>query len=115
MALAVYRQLLRSTRIAFNGDTRMLLSARKLAREGFEANRSLSNPEEIQNAIQHAKDVGIILKQNVVQGKYDEANQRYKLNIHEHIERGDNETIKNPPPIIRGRNTLKNAKVGSLS
>jgi hypothetical protein len=61
------------------------------------------------------KDVGTVLQQNVVQGKYDEDKQRYKLNIHEHTERGDNDSIKVPPPNITGkRNTLANAKVGRL-
>lgn len=92
-----------------------LLASRKAARDGFETNRTLSKPDEIQNAIQHAKDVGIILQQNVVQGKFDEGKGRYKLNIHEHTERGDNDSIKAPPPIIKGkRNTLANAKVSTL-
>jgi complex III assembly factor LYRM7 len=59
--------------------------------------------------------VGTILQQNVVQGRFNEEKQRYKLNIHEHTERGDNDSIKAPPPVIEGRNTLRNAKVGRLS
>ena len=34
-----------------------------------------------------------ILKENVVQGRKTEGD-KYKLNIHEHTERGDNATIK---------------------
>jgi complex III assembly factor LYRM7 len=78
-------------------------------------NRALSSQKEIDDAIQHARDVGTIIRENVVQGKYDEGKERYKLNIHEHTERGDNDTIKAPPPVIKGRNTLRNAKVGRLS
>jgi len=112
MALSIYRQLLRSTRIAFQGDIPTLTAARRAAREGFESNRDTSDPTE---ALQHAKDVAMILRQNIVQGKFDESKDRYKLNIHEEIERGDNESIKNPPPIIRGkRNTLKGVKASTL-
>lgn len=78
-------------------------------------NRSLSDPKQVEEAITHARDVGTILQQNIVQGKFDEDKQRYKLNIHEHTERGDNDSIKAPPPMITGkRNTLKNAKVSTL-
>jgi len=115
MALAAYRHILRSARIAFGGDIPTLTAARKAARDQFNDKRSLTSQEEIDNAVQHARDVGTILQQNVVQGKYDEKKERYKLNIHEHTERGDNDTIKAPPPNVTGkRNTLKNAKVGRL-
>jgi complex III assembly factor LYRM7 len=133
MALAAYRHILRSARIAFQGttsdprtkqieaniltspgDPTRLTAAKAAARSGFLSNRSLTDQKEIEDSIQHARDVGTILQQNVVQGQYNEAKERYKLKIHEKIERGDNETIKAPPPLIRGRNTLKNAKVSTL-
>ncbi|KAF1982299.1 hypothetical protein K402DRAFT_438651 [Aulographum hederae CBS 113979] len=96
MALPAYRHLLRSARIAFQGDTIRLSAALSQARAGFEMNRNLpsSSPEAAQQ-ITHAEDVARILRENLVQGQaMDEAGDRYKLNIHEHTERGDNETIK---------------------
>jgi len=96
MALAAYRHLLRSARIAFQGDLPLLTAARHEARAGFLKNASLS-PEDpaLAPAIAHAEDVANILRQNVVQGKH-EGDDMYKLRIHEHTERGDNDTIKMP-------------------
>jgi len=82
-------------RIAFHGDTPMLLAARNHARHGFDENRQLSEDTKIVDAIKYAQEVAKILRENVVQGMSNEGeNGRYKLNIHEHTERGDNDSIK---------------------
>ncbi|KAI9781249.1 MAG: Mitochondrial zinc maintenance protein 1, mitochondrial [Peltula sp. TS41687] len=96
MALAAYRHLLRATAIAFQGDMRMLEAARREARKQFDQNRNLSSDsEEVTKAIGHAEDTARILKHNLAQGRQAErGTQRYKLRIHEHIERGDNDGLK---------------------
>ncbi|KAI4249145.1 MAG: hypothetical protein L6R40_000603 [Gallowayella cf. fulva] len=72
MALSAYRNLLRSAKIAFQGDTRVLTSALVTARSNFESSRSLPpNSSEAQAAIAHAEDVAGILRKNVVQGRGD--------------------------------------------
>ncbi|KAF2431211.1 hypothetical protein EJ08DRAFT_632506 [Tothia fuscella] len=94
MALAAYRHLLRSARIAFQGDLPTLTAARQSARDNFEQNRNLE-PEASQTSIKHAEDVAKILLENVVQGmKVEGEESRFKLRIHEHTERGDNDSIK---------------------
>ncbi|KAF2687340.1 mitochondrial zinc maintenance protein 1, mitochondrial [Lentithecium fluviatile CBS 122367] len=94
MALAAYRHLLRSTRIAFQGDIPTLLAARHEARKNFEYNRGLATgSDELSQQITHAEEVANFLRENVVQGQPDETG-KYKLRIHEHTERGDNEDIK---------------------
>jgi len=98
MALAAYRHVLRATRIAFNGDARLLLSARHQARSSFAVNSALlpSSPEAT-SQIAHAEDVATILRQNVVQGQKvggGGPGEKYQLRIHEETERGDNESIK---------------------
>ncbi|KAI9046960.1 hypothetical protein LZ554_009035 [Drepanopeziza brunnea f. sp. 'monogermtubi'] len=95
MALPAYRSLLRSARLAFAGDAPLLKAARQEAHHAFRKNAALS-PEDplLAPAIAHANDVAKILRENVVQGKLE--NDRYKLRIHEHTERGDNDTIKMP-------------------
>jgi len=105
MALSAYRQLLRSTRLAFEGDIPRLLAARSAAREIFEANRGLSrNDTEAVKQIQHAEGVAQVLRENVVQGKaVDSDTSRYKLRIHEHTERGDNESLKMEGSTITGK------------
>ncbi|PFH61613.1 hypothetical protein XA68_16874 [Ophiocordyceps unilateralis] len=51
---------------------------------------------EAQAAIKHGKDIARFLRTNVVQGWRDgPEDNTYKLRIHEHTERGDNESIGN--------------------
>ncbi|KAI4123846.1 MAG: hypothetical protein LQ347_005992 [Umbilicaria vellea] len=96
MALAAYRHVLRSTRIAFQEDIRLLAAARHEARKNFDTNRSLSSSSaQAAAGIAHAEDVARILRQNVVQGeRVEEAGEKYQLRIHEETERGDNDTVK---------------------
>ncbi|KAK3943119.1 zinc maintenance protein [Diplogelasinospora grovesii] len=93
MALAAYRHLMRAARIAFEGDAPILDAARQQIRQGFREKATLppSDPS-IQPAVQHAEELATFLKSNVVQGRKE--GDMYKLRIHEHTERGDNDTIK---------------------
>ncbi|KAF2262457.1 mitochondrial zinc maintenance protein 1, mitochondrial [Lojkania enalia] len=107
MALAAYRHVLRSTRIAFQGDFNTLIAARYQARKNFEENRELpTGSEELSKQIIHAEEVAKFLRENLVQGQArDNEPGSYKLRIHEHTERGNNEDIK------KGKgNTLTGAK-----
>lgn len=98
MALYAYRDLLRSARIAFQGDARLLTGARSQARASYENNRQLRpSSDEAAVAIKHANDVAKLLRENVVQGMQVEGSseqERYQLRIHEYTERGDNDSIK---------------------
>ncbi|ETS84420.1 Mitochondrial zinc maintenance protein 1 [Pestalotiopsis fici W106-1] len=92
-AIAAYRHLLRAARIAFQGDQPILNAARAQIRTGFRENASLDpKSPEIDGHIKHAEDVATILRENVVQGR--RSGDKYKLRIHEHTERGDNDTVK---------------------
>lgn len=53
----------------------------------------MNSPEKLTEALNHAKAVTKILRENVVQGT-QVREDTYKLNIHEHTERGDNATAK---------------------
>lgn len=95
------------------GDTRMLDAAKQSIRKGFRDKASLpASDPTIQPAIQHAQAVASFLKANLVQGKRDGTTYSkqpgivgadkilanpvifLELRIHEHTERGDNESIK---------------------
>ncbi|BDD63882.1 Mitochondrial zinc maintenance protein 1, mitochondrial [Monascus purpureus] len=93
-ARSAYRQLLRATRLAFKDDTRVLLAARQQARQNFDQNRreGVDTPMKIN----HAVEVANILRHNIVQGVREADNEeaRWKLRIHNEIERGDNDTVK---------------------
>ncbi|KAG9229186.1 putative mitochondrial zinc maintenance protein 1, mitochondrial [Amylocarpus encephaloides] len=96
MALAAYRHLLRSARIAFHGDSNLLNAARYEARKAFDTNSHLAPTDPtVAPAITHANEVAKILLENIVQGKHV-GDDKYKLRIHDQTERGDNDTIKMP-------------------
>lgn len=97
MALAAYRHLLRSTRIAFEGDYHLLHAARRQARDSFNNLRSLNaSSEAAATGIVHAEEVAKLLRHNIVQAKKVEGKEAYQLRIHEDTERGENDTVKTP-------------------
>ncbi|EPQ66011.1 Bgt-3467 [Blumeria graminis f. sp. tritici] len=70
MALAAYRQLLRSIRIAFQDDITLLQASRMKARAEFDEKINLSIASPLYStAITHALDVSRVLRENVVQGR----------------------------------------------
>lgn len=106
------------------GDTPILTAAKAQIRNEFSQNSNLSDTQSVQEAVQKAEDVARILRENIVQGKkQDGVENTYgtraqptwpcrlqttpsctfaaandtltELRIHEHTERGDNESIKN--------------------
>ncbi|KAG5939253.1 hypothetical protein E4U53_007846 [Claviceps sorghi] len=103
MALAAYRNLMRAASIAFQGDAPVLAAAQDQIRKGFRRQASLAPGEPTtQDAIQHAQEVAQFLRANVVQGeRVDGENSKYRLRIHEHTERGDNDSIK-----VAGQGTI---------
>ncbi|KAH0365761.1 hypothetical protein KCU65_g5830, partial [Aureobasidium melanogenum] len=96
VVLSTYRNLLRATRIAFQGDDSTLYNSRRFARDSFDQNRGIkAGSIEAEKAVEHAQGVAQILRENVVQGATDkEESDTYKLRIHDQTERGDNETVK---------------------
>ncbi|KAH0155262.1 hypothetical protein KCU67_g8781, partial [Aureobasidium melanogenum] len=96
VVLSTYRNLLRATRIAFQGDDSTLYNSRRFARDSFDQNRSIkAGSIEAEEAVEHAQGVAQILRENVVQGATDkEESETYKLRIHDHTEKGDNESVK---------------------
>lgn len=96
MALVAYRHLLRSARVAFQDDLRLLHAAQTQAREAFRSKASLPfDDPAVRAAIEHAESVAKILRENIVQGK-NVGDNKYKLRIHDKTERGDNDTVKMP-------------------
>lgn len=70
MALPAYRSLFRATRLAFQGDERMLTAARTQIRANFREKAALpASDPAIPDAIKHAEAVAAFLRANVVQGK----------------------------------------------
>lgn len=75
---SVYRELFRATRVAFGEDLRMLTAARSQITQGFRQDQTAQlSEDELQQKLQHAKDVGLFLRRNIVQGKKNEENDAY--------------------------------------
>ncbi|KAF9888909.1 Mitochondrial zinc maintenance protein 1, mitochondrial [Aspergillus nanangensis] len=93
-ARSAYRQILRSTRVAFRDDIRVLIAARQEARREFDNHKRQGIDTPMQ--INHAIEVATILRHNIVQGVKESKDDaaRWELRIHEEIERGDNDSIK---------------------
>lgn len=77
MALQAYRNLLRASRLTFQGDERLLLNARNQIRLGFREKAGLSPSDPaVAPAVQQAEEIAQFLRQNVVQGR-DEGEGRF--------------------------------------
>lgn len=92
----------------------MLHAARIQARDGFNNLRSAkADSVEVVKGIAHAEEVAKLLRHNIVQGQKVEGKEALRefcftgygncadhlsleLRIHPDIERGDNDTVKNP-------------------
>jgi len=94
-ALATYRHLLRATKIAFAEDIPILRASRAHARTEFRKGKTLApGSTEAAQGIEHAQGVTQILRENLVQGT-NVGGDKWKLNIHEHTQRLDNDTAGN--------------------
>ena len=78
MALNAYRHVLKSARLAFEGDQHLFAAAQMQARTAFKSNAGLDpNDSLAKKAVIHAEEVAAILRQNIVQGKKEEGSERY--------------------------------------
>ncbi|KAK6357822.1 Mitochondrial zinc maintenance protein 1, mitochondrial [Orbilia blumenaviensis] len=99
-ALHAYRALLRASQVAFQGDSRLLLVSHREIRTQFERNLDGNSAGEKDEKIKHAFEVAKFLKQNVVQAEKVDGEEKFKLQLRDETERGDNESIKTP---LKGR------------
>ncbi|ODV58230.1 Mzm1p [Ascoidea rubescens DSM 1968] len=103
-SLNAYRNALRATRIAFNQDTATLAASREQIRNGF---RNPDTSKAVEERIKHIEEISRFLRRNVVQGKLEDpenAPTKYKLNIHEETELGDNDSVKKAKKILMDKN-----------
>ncbi|KHN94427.1 mitochondrial complex I protein Fmp36 [Metarhizium album ARSEF 1941] len=117
MALVAYRNLMRAARIAFEGDAPILAAAQQQIRDVFRQRSSLdSSDPSTREDIQRAQEIADFLKANVVQGKRMEGGDNmYRLRIHEHTERGDNDSIKTAGSgVVGGGCCGESRKIGRL-
>lgn len=88
-----------------------LTASRKFARDSYDISKTLEpGTVEVDDAVKHVQSVTKILRENVVQGKHKGGDdQHYKLNIHEHTERGDNATAKKMQGSVKSFKEIKDS------
>ncbi|PPR00051.1 hypothetical protein CVT24_009007 [Panaeolus cyanescens] len=99
---AAYRDVLRAASITFSGDPPVLQAFKSKIRSDITQNLP-SNPEAVQERITFVREVADVLRKNIVQGTKVTENEAgeglYRIRMTKDTELGDNESIKNPPPI----------------
>ncbi|CAK9437754.1 uncharacterized protein LODBEIA_P21320 [Lodderomyces beijingensis] len=93
-AKAAYKNALKSIHFVFKNDIPVQQAAKSQVKSEMMAKSQLSDPHEIQEAVEKLNAVSKFLVQNLVQGEL-QSNGRYFLNFHDQTELGDNESIKN--------------------
>ncbi|KAI0050049.1 hypothetical protein FA95DRAFT_1537130 [Auriscalpium vulgare] len=105
---SVYRDLWRAAGTTFTGDDELIcaLAFRKKMRTDAENQRAVINEEVYQENLKHGREIAEFLRKNLVQAQRVASQQQakgvetYKIRITEHSELGDNDTIKDPGPIV---------------
>lgn len=81
-ALSAYRTLLRSIKLTFANDARMLTAAMTESRDIFRSRSHVSGAEQDEH-LKHAREIADVLRTNVVQGERisesEEAYSEYNL------------------------------------
>ncbi|ODQ64926.1 hypothetical protein NADFUDRAFT_51524 [Nadsonia fulvescens var. elongata DSM 6958] len=97
------RAFIKATKLAFPGDAFLQGEARNNLRAGFIEHKHYSpTSTEALACVKHLEDLSTVLTTQVIQGQRQAENQdKFYLNIHDKIERGDNDSIK-----TAGKNTL---------
>ncbi|WWC62460.1 uncharacterized protein I303_105056 [Kwoniella dejecticola CBS 10117] len=123
LARGAYRNMLRSSRITFNGDPERHVQMLSILRQTFSSptlkppasgSAELASPskasfdpiveqdqipiEELTKRIEEWNEAAKFLRQNVVQGVQDE-DGTWKLRVTEETELGDNASIREPPKL----------------
>ncbi|KAL4076967.1 hypothetical protein V8B97DRAFT_1359052 [Scleroderma yunnanense] len=104
-ARSAYRDLLRASASTFAGDEpvqrafRVKMRTETLVLEGTAQN----DPKQVEDKIQLAKDLAMMLRRNVVQAYKVGGDDTWSLRFTKDTELGDNSTIKNPPPMQSSR------------
>ncbi|KAL4253979.1 Mitochondrial zinc maintenance protein 1, mitochondrial [Abortiporus biennis] len=110
-ARAAYRDLLRASSLTFSRDPTVRDAFRVKMRSEIIPNATTTDTKQFEEKVTLAKEIAEVLRKNIVQAERvepeDGAEERWKLNITEHTELGDNETIKNPPPVQSSRSARK--------
>ncbi|KAF5331059.1 hypothetical protein D9619_006019 [Psilocybe cf. subviscida] len=112
---SAYRDVLRAASVTFAGDRPVLQAFRHKIR-GDITKQDFTNPETFQKQTQLIREVADVLRRNVVQGTRVREPEEvggdgvYQIRLTKDTELGDNDSIKNPPPIESSRSSRRREK-----
>ncbi|PPQ68930.1 hypothetical protein CVT25_009024 [Psilocybe cyanescens] len=112
---SAYRDVLRAASITFSGDQQVFQAFRAKIRHDIAQNNT-ADPEAYQKHNQFIRDVAQVLRKNVVQGVHipgkaqEDGASLYRIRMTKHTELGDNDSIKNPPPVESSRSLRRREK-----
>ncbi|KAF4614714.1 hypothetical protein D9613_003239 [Agrocybe pediades] len=103
---SAYRDVLRAASVTFAGDRPVFQAFRTKIRTDI-AQEPPADAEGYKQRIQFIHEVADVLRRNVVQGikvpTSSPEEELYSIRMTKHTELGDNESIKNPPPMESSR------------
>ncbi|KAF9650921.1 hypothetical protein BDM02DRAFT_3140328 [Thelephora ganbajun] len=112
-ARSAYRNLYRASTSTFAGDNEVLLAFRRKMRADALQRKGQTDPKTYEESVKLGNEVATILRRNFVQARNiaSDTGGRWKIRITEHTELGNNDSIKNPPPMpIRGKGRRVNCQ-----
>lgn len=112
-ARSAYRDVWRASSALFAGDPPVLQAFRsKLRNDAVFAAEAAKDPETYERHNHLGREVAEFLRKNVVQAVKvsEQGDETWKIRLTKDTELGDNESIKNPPPIQSNRSARKREK-----
>lgn len=92
-ASKAFRAILKSAKVTFKDDLPLLVNSSAYTRQKFLENKDVADPKQLDRLLTAANATAHLLRRNVVQGVKGE-NDVFRLNIDQHKELNDNETVK---------------------
>lgn len=79
--LRSYRSILKAARVAFRGDTRMLLGSKTKAREMYLQNKDVAEPAELKQCVEVAQEAAHTIMHELMQVTYNAERGRYSTSF----------------------------------
>jgi len=105
-ARSAYRNLYRASASTFAGDNEILFAFRQKMRADALQYKGQTDPKAYEDSAKLGNEVATILRKNFVQAQRvaSGTDEKWKIRITEHTELGNNDSIKDPPPMpTRGK------------
>ena len=93
-ALSLYKRLLKTVNVVFEGDVAALAKGRAKLKADFAANAGVKSESSVKELIAHGLACDKILREHVVQAKLNEESGNYKVKIREETYKFDNSVFR---------------------